>query len=79
VKRNTPGGKKVIRYERHKPSKAKCGGCKKPLSGVPTERKIDMMRLGKTKKRPERAYGGVLCHKCLKIKIKDEKVYKTEA
>ena len=79
VKRKTPGGKHVTRYERRKPSKAKCGSCKKQLAGVPRARKIDIMKLGKSKKRPERAFGGVLCPACLKNRIKEEKVYKTGA
>ncbi len=79
VKRNTPGGKKVTRYERRKPSEAKCGSCGRKLAGVPRKRPIDMKRLGKSMKRPERAFGGNLCPACLKDRIKEEKVYKTEA
>ena len=78
VKRKTPGGKHVVRYDRRKPSYAKCGVCGKKLAGVPRARKIVMQKAAKTTKRPERAYGGNLCPACLKLKIKAEKVYKTE-
>lgn len=79
VKRKTPGGKHVVHYKRRKPSKVVCGSCKKPLAGVASGRKIDLKRMGKSQKRPERPYAGVLCPACLKIRIKEEKVYKTEA
>lgn len=79
VKRKTPGGKHVIRYERRKPSEAKCGSCGKKLAGVPRDRPIGMKRLGKAQKRPERPFGGNLCPSCLKSMVKEEKVYKTEA
>ncbi len=72
VKKVTPGGKNVVHYKKRKPSPAKCGNCGKPLGGVPSERPYKMRTLAKTKKRPERAYGGVLCPSCLKAKLKEE-------
>jgi len=71
VKQTTPGGRQVVRYKRRKPKAAHCGNCGAQLSGVPKQRPIDMQRLAKTKKRPERPYGGALCPKCLKLKIKE--------
>lgn len=64
VYRKTPGGETVRRFKKRKPSKAKCGNCGKILAGVPRERPYKMQRLPKTKKRPERPYGGVLCTAC---------------
>ena len=72
VFRRTPGGKTVLHFMKRKPSKAKCGKCGRLLAGVPRERPYKMMRLSKTKKRPERPYGGVLCSACTRQKIVSE-------
>ncbi|MEM3363929.1 MAG: 50S ribosomal protein L34e [Candidatus Micrarchaeia archaeon] len=59
VYRRTPGGvlKKLIKNaKKHKP---RCGICKAPLKGTAYARS-----LRKTEKRPERPFGGYLCHKC---------------
>lgn len=66
----TPGGRTVVHYRRRKPAKAKCGNCKAQLMAVPRERPSKMVNLPKTKKRPERPYGGVLCSKCLRERLK---------
>lgn len=76
VKKKTPGGKHVIRYRKGSPSSPKCAACKKPLAGVPKKRASAVKRLPKTSKRPERAFGGYLCHRCLRSRIKETKVYK---
>ncbi len=55
-----------------KPSGAKCAGCGVKLKGVPRMTKSKMRNMAKTVKRPSRPYGGVLCPKCLKIKIRKE-------
>ena len=66
----TPGKKTVTQYRRKKPSKAKCGACKKILPGVPREIPTKMQNMPKTSKRPERPYGGVLCSDCTRALIK---------
>lgn len=66
----TPGGKTTLHYKKRKPSKAQCGKCGKILAGVPRERPHKMQNLAKTKKRPERPYGGVLCSACSRVLIK---------
>ena len=71
----TPGGKTVVHYKRRKPSKAKCGKCGSLLKGVVRERPYKMMKMCKTKKRPERPYAGVLCSRCLR-KLMIEKARK---
>jgi len=76
VKKKTPGGRHVIRYRKGSPSSPKCAECKKPLAGVPKKRASEVKKLSKSKKRPERAFGGYLCPRCLKIRIKETKVYK---
>ncbi len=69
VKVKTPGGRTVTHYRKRKPAKAKCASCKAPLKGVPRERPYKIKRLAKTKKRPERPFGGVLCSRCARKKI----------
>lgn len=60
-----PSGKAVIHYEKRKNKSGKCAICGKPLHGVNESNK-----LSKTEKRPERTYGGVLCHRCLENLVK---------
>ncbi len=70
VFKKTPGGNTVLHFVRRKPGKAKCGNCGAVLAGVPAQRRFKIGRLAKTKKRPSRPYGGVLCTKCTREKIK---------
>ncbi len=65
----TPGGRTVLHYSKRKPGKAKCASCGIQLAGVPRERPYKMQNMPKTKKRPERPYGGYLCSKCMRLKI----------
>lgn len=65
----TPGGTTKLQFRKRKPSKAHCAGCGMVLGGVPRERPFKMKQLGKTQKRPERPYGGVLCSKCTRAKL----------
>ncbi|MCM8783008.1 MAG: 50S ribosomal protein L34e [Candidatus Omnitrophica bacterium] len=65
----TPGGKTVTHFRKSKPNIARCAVCGKPLSGVPRLRQTEIKKLPKTKKRPERPFGGVLCSQCSRKKI----------
>ena len=65
----TPGQKKKILYKPRKPKVAKCGNCKKPLKGIPRLIASKFKKLAKTKKRPQRPFGGVLCSKCSRKEI----------
>lgn len=65
----TPGGKTVKHYRERKPDKQICGGCGSPLHGIPRLLQVKLKNLAKTKKRPERPYGGVLCSRCMRKKI----------
>ncbi len=71
----TPGGKTAVHYKKRKPKKAHCAGCGAELKGVPRERPYKMQNMPKTAKRPERPYGGVLCSKCTRNKLKQEAVH----
>lgn len=69
VKKKTPGKRLVTHYIKRKPSKAECAVCKKELLGVPNLLTYKLRGLPKTQRRPERPYGGYLCHSCLKKKL----------
>ena len=58
-----------MQYKKRKPDKAICSKCGKVLAGVPRERPHIMRNLPKTKKRPERPYGGVMCSACTRRMI----------
>jgi len=72
----TPGGRKKLHYLKRKNAAAKCAVCGKVLHGVPKKTTEEMKKLPKTKKRPERPYGGNLCAGCLKKKLVMENVKK---
>lgn len=65
VKVRTPGGEVALHFEKRKPGKAVCSRCGNPLGGVPHQRPSKLRGLSKSKKRPNRPYGGVLCSTCL--------------
>lgn len=66
----TPGGRTVIHYTRRKPKKPTCSMTGEVLKGVPRERPVKMMNMAKTKKRPQRPFGGVLSSKAARIVLK---------
>ncbi len=68
----TPGSRTVLHYKKRAPSKAKCSSCGAVLKGVARARPHKMQNMPKTKKRPQRPYGGVLCSKCTARMIKDK-------
>lgn len=72
VKRKLPGGKTVTHYEKRNPKQPKCANCKTELKGIPRKRPYQMQRLGLSKKRTERPFGGYLCSKCSRLLIKKE-------
>ncbi len=65
----TPGAKTVLHYRRRKPNKAQCAGCGIELRAVPRLRDYKMRNIAKTKKRPQRPFGGYFCSKCSRAKI----------
>jgi large subunit ribosomal protein L34e len=64
VKIRTPSGRVVIKIKRRRPSFAKCAYCGKPLHGIPKLTPAETRKISKTKRRPERPYGGYLCPEC---------------
>lgn len=71
VKVKIPSGV-AIHYRRGKVGKPKCSRCGKELHGVPRLRSGQMKKLPKTKKRPERPYGGNLCSSCTREIMKEK-------
>lgn len=66
----TPGGRIIVKYSKRKPSKAVCGVCGAVLNGVARQRNVKLRNMPKTKKRPQRAFAGVLCSRCARKEIK---------
>ena len=69
VFRKTPGGRVSIHYKKRKPKSAKCGGCGVALKGIPRGFPHEMSKMAKSKKRPQRPFGGFLCSKCMRSEI----------
>lgn len=64
-----PSGISKLTYRKRKPSKAVCSNCGKQLHGISKGRPYQVNRQTKSKKRPERVFGGVLCSRCSKREI----------
>jgi len=73
VFKRLPGQKTKQFFLKRNPKQAKCSECSSLLHGIPRKRPYKMMNLAKTKKRPERPYGGKLCSSCTRKKIKETK------
>lgn len=71
VYRRTPSGVTVVHYELRNVNVAKCSICGAQLGGVPRLNLSSLRKLAKTEKRPERIYGGTLCHRCLASILKE--------
>ena len=72
VKKKLPGGRNTTHYEKRLPNVAKCSNCKTELKGIPRGRPKRMQKLGISKKRTARPYGGNLCSKCTRDLIKEK-------
>ncbi len=67
-----PSGKITTRHVKRKPELPKCAICKKELKGTPRAFDLQKQKMGISKKRPERAFGGYLCSSCSRKQIKQE-------
>jgi large subunit ribosomal protein L34e len=72
IRKKIPGGASIIHFFRKRPGGAVCAECGKPLHGVSREISSKIRKLSKSKKRPERPYGGKLCSECSRKKIKEK-------
>lgn len=70
VKRKMPGNTVKIHYKLRKPKAHVCGACGRVLQGTIRERPSKLANTPKTQRRPERPFGGVLCTKCSREKIR---------
>lgn len=68
----TPSGENKIHYRKRKPSRPICAECGAYLHGIPHLIKSKFKNIAKTKKRPQRPYGGVLCSRCMREKIRND-------
>lgn len=68
----TPGSRTTVHFKKKKPGKAKCSNCGKILAGVSNKLLSKSKNLPKTKKRPERPYGGNLCSRCTRDLLKNQ-------
>ncbi|MBS3108593.1 50S ribosomal protein L34e [Candidatus Woesearchaeota archaeon] len=64
-----PGNKLKVIEKRAIPKIAGCGICGKRLQGIPKLSNSKFRGLAKSKKRPNRPYGGSLCSKCMRNEI----------
>ena len=71
ISKRTPGGRVVVHRVPRNPKLAHCASCGDELKGVPRGRPVKMQNMPKTKKRPQRPFGGVLCTRCMRDKIKN--------
>ena len=62
--------KTKLTYKKRKPKAAHCANCKAELKGMPRLRPFQAQNTSKSQKRPSRPFGGKLCSKCTKAKIK---------
>jgi len=65
----TPGGRLVYQYVKKPKRVPKCGNCKVKLRGIVPARSRERSRQSRRLKMVKRAYGGVLCHQCVKERI----------
>ncbi len=72
VKKRLPSGRVAVHYEKRLPKPAKCAKCKTELKGIPRARPSKMKKLGISKKRVARPYGGNLCSTCARDLIKEK-------
>jgi len=69
VYKRTPGGRNVLHYVKRKPKQPHCADCSKLLHGIPRLFPIQARNTAKSKKRPERPFGGKLCSSCTRKHI----------
>lgn len=66
VRVKTPGNRKSIHFRRRNPSNAICGISGAKLLGISRKRPGKFNQLSKSKKRPNRKYGGTYSHKVVR-------------
>jgi len=64
VQKKTPSGKTVVHYKKRKPNTHKCAICHANLHGKPRGSPVEIRKLSKSERKPERPFGGMLCSRC---------------
>ena len=64
VQRKTPGGRTVTHYKHKMHGKHLCAICKNLVHGRPRGRPVEIKRLNKSARSPERPFGGMFCSNC---------------
>lgn len=72
VQKKMPGGTTRLTYEDRKTKVHKCSSCGAKLKGIPRLSATKAKHTPKTKKRPERPFGGFLCASCARKRLKAE-------
>jgi large subunit ribosomal protein L34e len=70
IKKRTPSGRSVIRKGKKRPSYSKCARCGARIHGMPRMKPSELKKLPKSKRVPNRPYGGYLCTKCMRDMLK---------
>ena len=69
VFRKTPGTNLNVHLEKSNPSGHYCGKSGAILNGIPKKSATEFNKLSKSKKRPNRKYGGTYSHKVVKTQL----------
>ena len=67
----TPNRNKIS-LRKSKPNKRTCKECGAFLIGIKRNNAFSLKKVGKSKKRSNRKFGGDLCSKCSRVKIVEE-------
>ncbi|BDR92292.1 50S ribosomal protein L34 [Vulcanisaeta souniana] len=67
ISKKTPGGRRVVHYDKRFASKPRCAICGRPLNGINETRIKTEHVSGSTISRP---YGGYICHRCLALALR---------
>jgi large subunit ribosomal protein L34e len=68
----TPSGKTALHYKGRKKGFPTCSKCGAALHGTARGSPIELRRIPPRKRSPSRIYGGTLCPKCVRQRIKEE-------
>jgi len=71
VRKKTVTGRNVFVYSKERVSGAVCNNCGRELHGIPKVTKSMLAKLSKTKKRPNRKFGGYYCAACTRELFRD--------
>lgn len=72
IKKRTPSGRTVIRRGKKRPAQARCATCGAKLHGMPRLKPSKLKKLPKSKRVPNRPYGGYLCSRCMRELFKEK-------